>query len=55
MDFVKWAFVTFLILFGVVFLISVVIVKGNTVGKFSKTFCLVFGALMTGAGLYLSW
>lgn len=52
---IKWGFIAFFIIFGILFLTSAMVIQGNKIGKFSKTFCLFFGAVMTGAGVYLSY
>jgi len=45
----------FMLLFGALLFSWAIITEGNTVGKFKKPFCLLLGAVMMGAGLYLSY
>ncbi|MDD3840102.1 MAG: hypothetical protein PHP06_05955 [Clostridia bacterium] len=50
---VKDIITIFFILFGAGFIIAAMITEGNTVGKFSKSFCYVFGGMVLAISAYI--
>jgi hypothetical protein len=50
----KWYLIGLILLFGLIFLVTALLAKSSTIGKFTKKESIVIGMLLTGISLYLS-